>query len=130
MFTIIAAFDTERGIGKNGHLPWGYCKEDMDHFLETTVNSKQKHKEMNVVIMGRGTWESLPIKHRPLVKRINIVISSTMDQHDYIEDIIIYKSLAHALEYCKALYVNDIFRLNASMYVCKSMYCSEISYLC
>jgi len=35
--------------------------------------------KMNAVVMGRKTWESLPAKYRPLSKRINIIISSTME---------------------------------------------------
>ena len=30
----------------------------------------------NIVVMGRNTWESLPVKARPLANRFNIVLSS------------------------------------------------------
>ena len=62
---LIWAQDSNGGIGKKGSLPW-YIPEDLKNFKKLTQNS--------TIIMGRNTWESLPIK--PLPKRRNIVISS------------------------------------------------------
>ena len=59
------AQDSNGGIGANGKLPW-HVAEDLINFKSLTINS--------TVIMGRKTWESLPIK--PLPKRNNIVLSS------------------------------------------------------
>lgn len=63
--TAIVAFDKNRGIGMDGDMPWS-IPGDLVHFKKTTQN--------HIVIMGRRTWESLPI--RPLPGRINIVITT------------------------------------------------------
>lgn len=65
-FTIIAAMDENRGIGKNNGLPW-HLSADLKHFSTTTKGG--------TVIMGRKTWDSLPEQYRPLKERLNIVIS-------------------------------------------------------
>ena len=62
---LIWAQDNNGGIGKNGKLPW-HIPEDLKNFKKLTFNS--------IIVMGRKTWESLPIK--PLPGRRNIVISS------------------------------------------------------
>lgn len=68
-FSIIAAVDEKRGIGKKNGLPW-YLKKDLKNFAEITVGGGQ-----NAVIMGSNTWRSLPEKYRPLPKRLNVVLS-------------------------------------------------------
>jgi len=67
MFLLIAAVEKNGGIGFNNKIPWKLSL-DMKFFKEKTINS--------MVIMGRKTWESLPIK--PLQNRINVVISKTL----------------------------------------------------
>ena len=64
-FHLIWAQDQNGGIGENGRLPW-HISEDLKKFKELTLNS--------TIVMGRKTWESLPIK--PLPKRKNIILSS------------------------------------------------------
>jgi dihydrofolate reductase len=66
MIRAILACDQEWGIGKNGALPWPHNSADLRWFKDHTKNS--------TVIMGRKTWESLPIK--PLPNRENIVVTS------------------------------------------------------
>ncbi len=61
---MIAAIDEKGGIGLNGSIPW-HIPEDLKRFKELTEN--------NVVIMGRKTWDSLPV--RPLPNRNNQVVS-------------------------------------------------------
>ena len=57
-------------IGNNGQLPW-HLPEDMAHFKRLTMGSP--------VIMGRKTWESLPLRFRPLPGRLNIVVTRQAD---------------------------------------------------
>jgi dihydrofolate reductase len=65
----VVAVDDERGIGKDGDLPWK-IPADMAHFKAVTVGTGD-----NAVIMGRTTWESIPERFRPLRNRINVVLS-------------------------------------------------------
>uniref|UniRef100_A0A3Q3WEA2 dihydrofolate reductase n=1 Tax=Mola mola TaxID=94237 RepID=A0A3Q3WEA2_MOLML len=72
----IVAVCPDLGIGRNGDLPWHPVRlsNEFRHFRKMTsipsVNGKQ-----NVVIMGKNTWFSIPEKNRPLINRINIVLS-------------------------------------------------------
>jgi len=72
MLSIIVAYDAVRGIGQGGQLPWPNIKEDFKHFKRTTLN--------HPIIMGRKTWESLPLK--PLPDRRNIVVSRHLPSQD------------------------------------------------
>ena len=63
----IAAMDPNRVIGKGSKIPWHYSA-DFKHFKETTLG--------HPIVMGRATFESLG--NKPLPKRHNIVISSTL----------------------------------------------------
>ena len=70
---LICAIDSKYGIGIDNNLPWK-LKSDMEYFKKITCSCLDKNKK-NAVIMGRKTWESIPIKYRPLKDRINLVIS-------------------------------------------------------
>ncbi len=70
---LIAAVDKQFGIGKDNDLAWRLRKE-LAHFTKTTTTTQDPHKK-NMVIMGRSTWESLPVAFRPLPGRLNIVLS-------------------------------------------------------
>ena len=62
---LIWAQDNRGGIGENGNLPW-HISEDLKNFKKITSGS--------TIVMGRKTWESLPIK--PLPNRDNIIMST------------------------------------------------------
>ena len=70
-YKLIVAVSKNRGIGKDGTLPWK-IKEDLAFFSKTT-----KGNGNNAVIMGRKTWESL--RGKPLPSRDNYILSSTLD---------------------------------------------------
>ena len=63
---MIWAQDTNNAIGRGGTLPWHFS-EDLKNFKKLTTG--------HTIIMGRKTWDSLPVK--PLPDRRNIVISHT-----------------------------------------------------
>jgi dihydrofolate reductase len=65
---VIGAVSCNGVYGEGGKIPW-HIKEDMDYFKRVTSG--------HVVAMGRGTWESLPKKFRPLPDRVNLVITNT-----------------------------------------------------
>jgi dihydrofolate reductase len=62
---LIVACDPKGGIGYQNKLPWSKIEGDLPRFKELTTGKK--------VVMGRKTFESLPIK--PLPNRINYVLS-------------------------------------------------------
>ncbi|SMN20217.1 similar to Saccharomyces cerevisiae YOR236W DFR1 Dihydrofolate reductase [Maudiozyma saulgeensis] len=75
--SVVAVLLPEFGIGCQGGLPWRLSKE-MKYFRQVTSNTFDSNKQ-NAVIMGRKTWESIPLKFRPLPNRINVVISRSFD---------------------------------------------------
>lgn len=72
-FDIVVAMDEKNGIGIKGNLPWS-IPGDMAYFRSLTLATHQP-KAQNALIMGRKTWESLPVKFRPLPGRLNVVLS-------------------------------------------------------
>lgn len=87
-FDIIVAADENNGIGKNGGIPWHH-QTDLKFFKWLTANS--------TVIMGRKTYESLPISKNfgRLPGRKLKVLSR---QLDYLPDAEVYNSLYEALQ--------------------------------
>ena len=75
MISAIVAVDKDWGIGYQGQL-LEHLPPDMKYFKELTMD--------NVVIMGRKTWDSLPIK--PLRGRSNIILSRTLQRDSWIYD--------------------------------------------
>ena len=63
-----------RVIGNKGSMPW-HLPEDLAHLKRSTMGSP--------VIMGRKTWDSIPLRFRPLQGRTNVVITR---QSDWRED--------------------------------------------
>jgi dihydrofolate reductase len=61
-------------IGRGGGIPWR-LPEDQARFKQLTMG--------HTVVMGRLTWESLPITVRPLPGRRNVVLTR---QTDYMAD--------------------------------------------
>lgn len=104
-FSIIVAVDAQGGIGKDGDIPWDSPQDRRFFFAETT--KPLVHGKVNVLIMGRRTWQSLP---RRLKQRVCLVVSNTLGQHSQ-EDAIVYKSFQEALE--AASRMEDVGRIFA-----------------
>lgn len=90
MINLITAFDPNFVIGKDNSLPWK-IKEDLKLFRSLTEN--------NIVIMGRNTYESIG---KPLINRINIVITST----NIIGNFYTFSIIEEALKYCEKINPN------------------------
>jgi dihydrofolate reductase len=67
--SIIVAIAEDYGIGKDNKLLW-HISDDLKHFKQITSGQ--------TVVMGKNTYESLPIK--PLPKRKNIVITDVPNE--------------------------------------------------
>ena len=120
-FSIIAAADQNYGIGINNTLPWRIPAE-LKYFQETTKGG--------TVIMGRKTWDSLPVKSKPLSDRQNIVISSNSDL-EFPVGVSVANSLNSALALAK---IEPVFVIGgATLYAssildsrCKRVYLTRI----
>lgn len=73
MITLIVARDEKGAIGRDGAIPWD-IREDLKSFQRETLGG--------AIIMGRKTWDSLPVK--PLPRRLNIVVSSQEVDADFV----------------------------------------------
>ena len=90
---MIWAQDSNNAIGKNGTLPWHFS-EDLKNFKKLTTG--------HTIIMGRKTWDSLPVK--PLSNRRNIVIST--QQQPRVES---YTSIDNCMDALRDNNQMDIF---------------------
>ena len=92
MISAIVAVDKDWGIGFEGQL-LEHLPPDMKYFKETTMG--------NVVIMGRKTWDSLPVK--PLQGRSNIILSRTLQRGSWI-----YDDKAHYIQFIPEITEHDL----------------------
>ncbi len=91
MLSLIVAIDKNNGIGLGKNIPWaGKTPRDMRYFKEITMG--------HPVIMGRATWESLPLQFRPLPGRLNIILSH--HPHFQVADAMVCNNLARAINVC------------------------------
>jgi len=90
---LIWAQDTKGGIGKDGKLPW-HVSEDLKNFKKIT--------SQHPVIMGRKTWDSLPIK--PLPNRRNIILSNSI-----FEDLEVYNDVRLCIKELKQSNIEKVF---------------------
>ncbi|KAM6599048.1 hypothetical protein CsatA_018657 [Cannabis sativa] len=72
-YQVVVASTRDMGIGKDGKLPWR-LPSDLKFFKDITTATSDPGKK-NAVLMGRKTWESIPLEHRPLPGRLNVVLT-------------------------------------------------------
>jgi len=84
--SLIWAEAADRVIGRDGTIPWR-LPEEQQMFKQLTLGA--------TVVMGRGTWESLPASVRPLPGRRNIVLTKRQSYDAPGADVV--HSLADAL---------------------------------
>jgi dihydrofolate reductase/thymidylate synthase len=130
-FSIIVAFDSQYGIGKNGQLPWS-LPSDLKHFKEITTTTSNPARK-NAVIMGRKTWESLPPKFRPLPGRVNMVLSRG-EQASVPSEVLSALSLEEALSKLSSPDIENVFVIGgAQVYaeaiihpLCQKLYVTHV----
>ena len=114
MIISIAAMTKEkRVIGKDNKIPWD-IPEELNLFRTLTKDS--------VVIMGRKTYESIG---HPLPKRVNIVVSSSMQE---TEGIIVCRNIEESIEKAKT-YNKPIFIIGGSTIYKQSFQYADKMYL-
>ena len=112
-FSIVVATDKNNGIGRfenqEYYIPWKSLI-DMKFFKHLTTHNNTLIKK-NVVIMGRNTFFSLPIRNetRCLSNRHNIVISSNPDLFENEKNVLCFPNLNDALKHC--LHKSDVDKI-------------------
>lgn len=97
-YQVVLAATREMGIGKDGKLPWR-LPSDLKFFKELTTATSDPGKK-NAVVMGRKTWESIPLEYRPLPGRLNVVLTrSGSTDIATAENVVICGSIPSALKF-------------------------------
>lgn len=82
-----------QGRGVKGSIPWR-SSVDMQFFRETTTP--------HTVVMGRGTYESIPPKFRPFKNRTNFVVTNDprfrLSDEDIAKGVKIFNSISSAID--------------------------------
>nr|AIA15403.1 Thymidylate synthase [uncultured bacterium] len=99
---VVAATHVSQGIGRAGTIPWK-LKGDMQYFKDvtSTVTKANAASLQNAVIMGKKTYLSIPVKFRPLVGRINVVLSRSSGVREELglpDTVLTASSLEEALQ--------------------------------
>ncbi|MBD3330764.1 dihydrofolate reductase [Candidatus Peregrinibacteria bacterium] len=102
---LIVAVDENFGIGKDKRMCW-HLSSEMKFFKETTSKTENPDK-INMVLMGRTTWESLPRKFRPLKGRMNVVLTRNPQYH--ADGGAVVNSYEEALELSEDKNIESIF---------------------
>jgi len=113
--TLILAATPSLGIGKNGALPWPMLKKEMAYFARVTKrvppappsshSTPDAPKRVNAVIMGRKTWESIPLKLRPLKDRLNVVLTRDAEKVESgvgVAGPVVFSDIMQAISYLRS----------------------------
>lgn len=115
MLAFLWAEDQNGLIGQNGHLPWS-LPNDLANFKHETVHE--------VVVMGRKTYDSLPVQ--PLPGRQNIVITRQPDLA-VADGVFVMHTKAELLKYEQANPMKKIFIIGGADIF--AMYADDVDYL-
>ena len=100
-FDIIICTDNKNGFAKNGEIPWK-ISEDYIFFKNKTTYTDLPF-QINVLIMGRKTFQDLP-KTFKTDNRLILILSKTIKEKNYFEN------LDECLNYCNTIpNINNIF---------------------
>ena len=102
IYKIICAMCNQRGIGKDGKLPWK-IKEDLNFFSKLTKGNKK-----NAVVMGKNTWNSLK-NHLP--ERDNLIISTSLSIDETRDNNIVktFQSIDEVNSFCDNKDYDDVW---------------------
>lgn len=77
LISSVVQYKNKLAIGSNNGLIVN-SKEDLAFFKTITTQGRPVHSKVpiNVVVMGRKTWYSIPQKQRPLKGRLNLVLTN------------------------------------------------------
>ena len=120
IIAIVAMCEKTRTIAINNRIPW-WIEEDMLHFHKSTYGHH--------VVMGRNTFNSLPVNARPLAGRTNIVITSAENKlKKPKEGIIIKDSIEATLNWYENDNSNNVLWICGGEGIYKGFlnYCDEI----
>lgn len=102
---LIVAYDSKKGISKNGHIPWD-IKEDSNFFQDVSSREYIPGKK-NILIMGKLSWKTLPAQYRALKNRITIVVSKTMTEEELKQDNITGEEVCLARSFLDAMHLYE-----------------------
>ena len=114
LINLIVAFSKNMGIGLNNSLPWN-IPSDLKKFRDLTIGNGN-----NAVIMGKNTWNSLPLSY--LKKRDNLILSSTLNiDKSFLDDkscktytIKSFYNIDNIIEYCNSKKYDNIWIIGGS----------------
>jgi dihydrofolate reductase len=93
MLSLIVARARNGAIGKDNEIPW-HAPEDLKMFQRETTGG--------ALIMGRRTWDSLPV--RPLKNRLNCVLSRNPEVSEHV-----FTTAAAAIGFCRGAGYHRIY---------------------
>ena len=134
-FKLIVACDSKNGIGLNNTIPWNLSKE-IQYFKKITTHTTNPIL-LNVVIMGRKTWDSISDNYKPLTNRINIVLTRTEINNCISKNLFYCSSIENSISLLKTIknvnldniYIiggESIYREALTNFKCTKIYLTEI----
>ena len=127
IFHCVLCTDNKGHIGHNGELLFK-CPIDMQRFKSLTMPTvSRKH----VVLMGHTTWSSIPQTHRPLEKRINVVLTRNTQHAKMVRQEGGYPFLnrVDALTFIDNLHPDKVFVIGGAMLYNDTLLQKRVQYI-